>query len=442
MKLRGLVLGVLIVALVPGVASATQPPSGRFVDEDGLRAEGFAEALAARGVVNGCSADRFCPAATLSRAQMAALLARALRLPAASRDHFADDDGSVHEDAINRLADAGIVVGRTATTFRPTDPVSRGQIATMLAEAFEFPATSSDRFGDDDGSVHEANINAGRVAFVLEPCVAAPTSYCPQDPLTRGDMAVFTAKALGLTPTPPIRAGRLADLPEPIVFAHSGGTALNPENTLEAFRGAVSGGTRALELDVHLLADGSLGVMHDDTVDRTTTGTGPTASYNASSFRQLAIQIDSRFADRYAGQTLHPPLLPDVLREQGNRITLLIEAKNAGSGAAIARALTAAGIHPDAAIVLSTDLEELAAPREAGFHTAAKGDGFSPSALRAAGADWAAVSTAASESHIRSLLAAGVRVVVRGVNERAVRDRFLAFGVDAVLSDDPWLMAR
>ena len=442
MKLRALVLGAVVVVLLPGAAAATEPPSGRFIDEDGLRAEGFAEALAGRRIVSGCSADRFCPGSTLSRAQMAAFLTRALQLPAAGRDHFTDDEGSIHEDAINRLADAGIVEGRTATTFDPTADVSRGQIASMLAAAFDLPATSSDRFTDDEGSLHEANINAGRVAFVLEPCAAGPASYCPQAPLTRADMAIFTAKALGLTPTPPIRAGRVADLPEPIVFAHSGGAALNPENTLEAFRGAVSGGTRALELDVHLLADGSLGVMHDDTVDRTTTGSGPTASFDAASFRQLVIQIDNRFDDRFAGQTLHPPLLPDVLREQGNRITLLIEAKNAGSGAAIVRALTAAGIHPDAAIVLSGDLDELAAARQAGYHTAAKGDGFSPAALRQAGVGWAAVSSAVSESHVRALLDAGLRVVVRGVNDRALRDRVLGYGVDGVVTDDPWLMAR
>jgi glycerophosphoryl diester phosphodiesterase len=441
-KLRILVLAVLLAAFVPNEAGATQPPAGRFVDDDGLRAEGFAEALAARSVVSGCATDRFCPASSLSRAQMASFLTRALRLPAAGGDHFTDDEGSVHEDAINRLADAGIVAGTTATTYGPTQSVTRGQIASMLVNAFDLPPTSSDRFTDDEGSVHEANINAGRVGFVLEPCETSPSSYCPDAPLTRGDMAIFTAKAMGLTPTPPIRAGRLADLPEPIVFGHRGGASLNPENTSEGFRAVVSSGARALELDVYLLADGSLGVMHDPTVDRTTTSSGATASFDASSFRQLVIEIESRFADRYGGQTLHPPLLPDVLREQGNRITLLIEAKNDGSGAAITRALTAAGIHPDAAMVTSSDLGELAAPRQAGYHTSAKGDAFSPTTLRNAGIDWVTVTPAASESYIRSLLAAGLRVAVRDMNDRAVRDRFLAFGIDAVISDDPLLMAR
>ena len=436
MRTVGAALAAIALALAALPAAAVEPPPGRFTDDDGLRAEGFAEALVTAGVVTGCVPDgtRFCPDSPLSRAQMASFLARALRLPAPTRDHFSDDNGSTHESAINRLADAGIVNGRTATTFAPSASISRAQVASMLAAAFRFPATSSDRFADDNGSVHEANINAGRTAFVLEPCRAGPTSFCPQDALTRGDMAIFTAKSMGLTPMIPIRKGRLADLPEPLVFAHRGGYAHGAENTMELFRAVVAQGARVLEIDVHLLSDGTLGVMHDDTVDRTTTSTAATASRNATSVRQLVID--------HGSQQLHPPLLEDVLREFGNRITLVIEAKNAGSGAAISRALTAAGVHADAAMVSSGDLAELRPANAAGFHTMAIGDSFTASALRAEGADWAAVTLNASRTAISGLLAGGIRVAVRSVDSRESRDRVLDLGVDAVIADDPLLMAR
>ena len=59
-----------------------------------------------------------------------------------------------------------------------------------------------------------------------------------------------------------------------LVYAHRGASAYAPENTLEAFRLAMEMGADGFELDVHLSADGQLVVIHDETVDRTTNGTG------------------------------------------------------------------------------------------------------------------------------------------------------------------------
>ena len=62
--------------------------------------------------------------------------------------------------------------------------------------------------------------------------------------------------------------------PVPLVAAHRGGAALWPENSLLAFRNALSLGVDFLETDVHLTADGEPVILHDPTLDRTTTGTG------------------------------------------------------------------------------------------------------------------------------------------------------------------------
>jgi glycerophosphoryl diester phosphodiesterase len=59
------------------------------------------------------------------------------------------------------------------------------------------------------------------------------------------------------------------------VAAHRGGAALWPENSLLAYRGALALGVDLLETDVHLTADGEVVVLHDPTLDRTTTGAGP-----------------------------------------------------------------------------------------------------------------------------------------------------------------------
>lgn len=66
----------------------------------------------------------------------------------------------------------------------------------------------------------------------------------------------------------------LRDLPRPLVIAHQGGEELWPSNTMFAYQRAVDLGVDMLEMDLHVTADGALVLMHDETVDRTTNGTG------------------------------------------------------------------------------------------------------------------------------------------------------------------------
>ncbi len=66
----------------------------------------------------------------------------------------------------------------------------------------------------------------------------------------------------------------LRDLPRPLVIAHQGGEELWPSNTMHAFERAAALGVDMLEMDLHVTADGVLVLMHDETVDRTTNGTG------------------------------------------------------------------------------------------------------------------------------------------------------------------------
>jgi glycerophosphoryl diester phosphodiesterase len=82
----------------------------------------------------------------------------------------------------------------------------------------------------------------------------------------------------------------------PLLFAHRGGARLAPENTLEAFRQSVERwGADVVETDVHLSRDGELVVIHDDTVDRTTDGTGPVAALSWAELREL--DAGYRFTD-------------------------------------------------------------------------------------------------------------------------------------------------
>lgn len=73
----------------------------------------------------------------------------------------------------------------------------------------------------------------------------------------------------------------------PIAFAHRGGAALFPENTLYAFEGAVRLGVRWIETDVHLSRDGVVVVFHDDVLDRTTEASGPVRARTVAELRAL-----------------------------------------------------------------------------------------------------------------------------------------------------------
>ncbi|HEX7225883.1 MAG TPA: PQQ-dependent sugar dehydrogenase, partial [Candidatus Limnocylindria bacterium] len=114
--------------------------------------------LADEGITTGCATDppAFCPTASVTRAQMAAFLARALDLPPSGTDAFTDDNGTTHEAAINAVAAAGIASGCAPGRFCPTAAVTRAQMAAFLARALDLPPSGTDAFTDDNGTTHEA----------------------------------------------------------------------------------------------------------------------------------------------------------------------------------------------------------------------------------------------------------------------------------------------
>jgi glycerophosphoryl diester phosphodiesterase len=103
----------------------------------------------------------------------------------------------------------------------------------------------------------------------------------------------------------------------PLVMAHRGGKGLWPENTLYAFERAVDLGVDILEMDVHSTADGVLVVMHDDTVDRTTEGTGPVHGFSLAALQALDAGYrwspDGGQTFPYRGQGIGVPALEEVL---------------------------------------------------------------------------------------------------------------------------------
>jgi glyoxylase-like metal-dependent hydrolase (beta-lactamase superfamily II) len=145
---------------------------------------------------------------------MAAFLVRGLALTDRLADPFSDDDESIFEADIEKLAAAGITLGCNPpanTMFCPEDNVTRGQMAAFLVRGMGYTETGGDLFTDDDSSTFEADINRLATAGVTFGC-NPPTNdrFCPDALVTRGQMAAFLTRALDLTPIvppPPVDGG-------------------------------------------------------------------------------------------------------------------------------------------------------------------------------------------------------------------------------------------
>lgn len=119
-------------------------------------------------------------------------------------------------------------------------------------------------------------------------------------------------------------------LATPLVYAHRGGAALRPENTLEAFDHGLALGADGLELDVHLSRDGVVVVHHDGTLERTTNGRGAVCALSADELGRL----DAGYWFRTPGRDGHPfrglgigiPTLRAVLRRYRDA-RLIVELK-------------------------------------------------------------------------------------------------------------------
>jgi len=142
-----------------------------------------------------------------------------------------------------------------------------------------------------------------------------------------------------------ILAGRLQPVPHhpvfehqrPLVLAHRGGRGLWPENTLFAFRRVVTLGADVLDFDIHSLNDDALVVLHDDTVDRTTDGSGDVRNFTLPELQKLDAGYRWTANDGqsypYRGQGISIPVLAEVFTEFP-RMRMNIEIKQPKSGTA------------------------------------------------------------------------------------------------------------
>lgn len=151
----------------------------------------------------------YCPSSVVTRGQMAAFLVRTLGLTDdGGKDWFRDDNGSTFEADINKLAAAGVTKGCNPPVndeFCSDDPVTRGAMAAFLVRGFGYTdGVGSDLFVDDDDSVFENDIDRLATAGVTKGCnPPANDRFCPGEVVRRDTMAAFLARAKGLQQTRP-----------------------------------------------------------------------------------------------------------------------------------------------------------------------------------------------------------------------------------------------
>ena len=161
--------------------------------------------IAAAGVTAGFPDGTYRPHELVSRAQMAVFLVRALGVEpmAAPMGRFEDVAAdSSQAGFVERIAELGITAGcnHDGTLYCPADPVTRSQMALFLQRAFELPDINVDEPSFEDiGADHYAHgaIEAINAAGITSGCRSdPPPRFCGAEPVTRAQMAAFLSRAL------------------------------------------------------------------------------------------------------------------------------------------------------------------------------------------------------------------------------------------------------
>jgi glycerophosphoryl diester phosphodiesterase len=253
-----------------------------------------------------------------------------------------------------------------------------------------------------------------------------------------------------------------ANLPIPSWVLHRGGGSSTanagagagpyPEETMEAFRASAGLNIPGTVVNPHwkILADGTLASIHDSTLDRVTTGTGSIYTQTAATWMLTTIDAGAWWAAPWGN--LKTTTADDVLREFGGKVNIGAEISGTGSGAAATALIQRYGL-TDCVWLASFDINELAAPRDAGIMTqylpAAEGTAGTDAASILARNAWApglpkhvGVDIASSDAYITSLVAAGLKVSLYSLTRRIERDRALRLGAISIVSDDPYYQSR
>ena len=216
-RCRGSLVVLGVVGLLLGMFGPVVADAGG--DAEQARQDTAINALAVIGILDDtdCKGESDCLDEMIERWVAAVWLVRALEGgPSAPVDtsRFEDvDAGQWWAPYVERLVELGVTRGCATEPdrFCPDSPVTRGQMATFLARALRLEPVDVVGFIDVAGNRHRENIGAAAAAGIVQGCPTGSFRFCPGAEVTRGEMAVSLASALDLiAPLPAAPVGRFA----------------------------------------------------------------------------------------------------------------------------------------------------------------------------------------------------------------------------------------
>lgn len=245
----------------------------------------------------------------------------------------------------------------------------------------------------------------------------------------------------------------------PQLIAHRGGAGLAPENTMAAFRQAVeSWDADILEMDVRLTADGRVVVIHDETVDRTTDGTGRLSDMTWARARELdaGFHFTGPRGERPCrGTGVRLPLFEEVL-DAFPGVRIVVEPKAPEAAAPLVRAIRAAGAEERVLVGAEFEATRVGARGYAGpwgasrrqvapfwvlHHIGLAGRWYAPAADGFQLPERSGSIRVVTPRLLRAARAANMPVYVWTVNDPADMRRLLDWGADGIMTDRPDLLA-
>lgn len=240
-------------------------------------------------------------------------------------------------------------------------------------------------------------------------------------------------------------------------FAHRGGAACWPENTLEAFRGGLASGCQWIETDVHMTRDGHIVCFHDDDLERTTNGRGKIWDHTLAELQRLDAGYWFCKAGDYPfrGRGVTIPTLDEVMAlDPEVRVNLEIKQSRPSMVASLWRRIESLGVH-DRVLVASADARLVR-----GFRNLARGQVATSAGRAEILAFWLAVRAGAHElisieydalqvpvssgplevvnrRFVGAAHARGVAVHVWTIDDVAQMRALIAIGVDGIMTDQP-----
>ena len=251
----------------------------------------------------------------------------------------------------------------------------------------------------------------------------------------------------------------------PIAFIHRGGAAVVPEDTILGFREGLKYGDAVLECDVHSTLDGELVVMHDETVDRTTDGTGRINELTYAEIQKLDagydFTSDGGVTFPWRGQGVTVPTLSQIYEEFPDR-PVNIEIKRGdrpGIEERVAATIEAAGAQ-SRSLVVSQSRTTIQRFREVSNHQVATASsklellGYwllslvhltwlidPPFQALQPPENYKGIPIV-TRNFVRAAHRQNLRVDVWTIDDEADMRRLLSYGVDGIITDRPDVLAR